>query len=230
VAKVAWRQDLLDRERRRQEVERVEALAGPPDLPGLLVTVPQLGGEVGDELVGDHEAGRRERLHALEHGGEERVVVAFVLDRVRTLFEGDELQHRLPVRPRAQHEAEVRQAAHEQRVPGAHDVLGRRRHLGERDDEGRRRPPAVGAGVLGIQVVQHDLDVRPGFRDDVVPAVLHDRGQPVDEPLGARAARGTVDCDRARHHISGSCEPDRGGLDGLAHARDPLTANDRPQA
>jgi hypothetical protein len=52
---LALREDLLDRERRRQQVEGVEVLAGPADLARVLVAVPQLLGEVGAELVGDDE-------------------------------------------------------------------------------------------------------------------------------------------------------------------------------
>jgi len=56
VPEVARRQDLLDRERRRQKIEGVEAFAGAPDLAGLLVAAAQLDGQVGSELVRDHES------------------------------------------------------------------------------------------------------------------------------------------------------------------------------
>src|SRR6202011_1535835 len=51
VPEVAGREDLLDRERRGKQVERVEARAGPADLAGLLVAVPELARQVGAELV-----------------------------------------------------------------------------------------------------------------------------------------------------------------------------------
>ena len=67
VTEVAGGEDLLDRERGRQQVERAEPLAGPRDLTGDLVAVAQLGREVGGELVADHQPRRRERLDPGEH-------------------------------------------------------------------------------------------------------------------------------------------------------------------
>ena len=69
MAEVALVQELVHGERRRQEVELAHALAGRADVGGDLVAVPQLGLEVGDELVVDHELRLRERREALEHLG-----------------------------------------------------------------------------------------------------------------------------------------------------------------
>jgi hypothetical protein len=50
VAQIAFREDLLDRERRREKVECSEAPAGPGDLPGNVVAVAQRVGQVGGNL------------------------------------------------------------------------------------------------------------------------------------------------------------------------------------
>ena len=56
MPQVARGEDLLDRERRRQEVERTEPLTRPRDLAGDVVALAELGRQVGSEFVADHEA------------------------------------------------------------------------------------------------------------------------------------------------------------------------------
>ena len=72
VPQLALVEQVLDRERRRQQAERVEPHADLADLLGQLVARPELRLEVGAELVVDHEPRRRERQQALDHTFGER--------------------------------------------------------------------------------------------------------------------------------------------------------------
>jgi hypothetical protein len=56
VAQVAVGEDLLDRERSRQQIERGESLAGACDLTRHVVTGAQRVGQIVSELVADHQA------------------------------------------------------------------------------------------------------------------------------------------------------------------------------
>ena len=92
---------------------------------------------------------------------EELVVVGAGVDRVRALLEGDELGDRARPR-RAHHHAEVGQAAHEQRVAGAEEVVGRRVELGERDHERGRVLAPVGPRAAGSRKCSTTATSGPG--------------------------------------------------------------------
>jgi hypothetical protein len=66
VPEVALVEVLVDGEGRREEIEFLHALAGGADVRGHLVAVPELGLEIGEELVVDHELRLRERGEPLE--------------------------------------------------------------------------------------------------------------------------------------------------------------------
>ena len=69
VAQVALVEVLVHGERRGEEVELVHPLPCRADVGGDLVAVPELGLEIGDELVVDHELRLGERREALEDVG-----------------------------------------------------------------------------------------------------------------------------------------------------------------
>ena len=217
MAQVARREDLLDREGCRQQVERGETLAGASDLSRDIVAGAELGREVGRELVADHEARRGQRLDPREHGLEEELVVAGRgVDRVRALLECDEVGDRT-LGNRAHHHAQVGEPAHEQRVAGAQHVGGRRRQLGERDHERRRVLAPVRPGVGGVEEVQHDGNLGARLRDLGVALVEHGRAQPRREPPHALAAGLTAPREGAGDHTRTFDEPDAEGVRG--HAR-----------
>ena len=56
MPQVALVEQVVDRERRRQQAELVDPRAGELDLRGVRVAVPELGLEVAAEVVLDHEA------------------------------------------------------------------------------------------------------------------------------------------------------------------------------
>ena len=113
MTEVALVQDLVHRERRRQQVELAHPLAGSGDVGRELVAVPELGLEIREELVVDHELRLRERCQPLEDLG--RVVG----DLVRAAL------HRREPHTLAGHveDDDVRKRAHEIRVARAEHVL-----------------------------------------------------------------------------------------------------------
>ncbi len=182
MPQVARREDLLDRERGGQKIERPEALAGAGDLAGDVVSLAQLGWEVGRELVADHQTRRRERLDSREHGLEEELVVARTrVDGVGALLERDEVGDRT-LGVRAHHHTQVRQPPDEQRVAGAQHVVGWSGELGQRDDERGCVLAPVGARGVGVEEVEHHGHLGPGLRDLGVPLVEHRAPQAVREP------------------------------------------------
>ena len=68
MPQVAIVEQVVDRERRRQQAELVDACARKLDLRGLRVAVPELGLEVAAEFVLDHEPRGGERQQPVEHG------------------------------------------------------------------------------------------------------------------------------------------------------------------
>ena len=129
MAQVALVEVLVHRERRRQEVELLHPLAGRADVGGDLVAVPELGLEVGDELVVDHELRLRQRREPLEH------LARVVRDLVRAA-----LHRREPdaVAGNVEHD-HVRERAHEHRVARLEHVLGDGVELVERGGVGAAR-------------------------------------------------------------------------------------------
>ena len=124
MAQLALGEEILDRERVRQEVERAEPHAGVANRLGDLVSLPQLGLEVGLELVVDDQSRARERHEALDDVARELLVrvgvdavVAALHRREPRALAGDVVEH------------EVRECAQEHRVVRAQRLLDRLRML-----------------------------------------------------------------------------------------------------
>ncbi len=159
VTQLTLFEDVLDRERSGQEIERVERTAGAEHLRGLLVARPEVLGQVGDEVVRDHELRRRERLDARKGEPGELGVGATRPDAVDTLFEGDEPNDEA-VGCVAHHHHEVGERADEQRIPDPQQfdaVFGHLGQLGDRDHERRRGLAPVRPGRVGVDRMQHDV-------------------------------------------------------------------------
>src|SRR5439155_1061812 len=77
VAQVALAEHVLDRERVREQAQLVEALAGLAELAGDLVAVPELGLEIGSELVVDDEACGRHGQKLVDERARELGSLAF---------------------------------------------------------------------------------------------------------------------------------------------------------
>ncbi len=198
VAQVARPEDLLDRERRGQEVEGFEGATGAQHLRGLLVAVPKRIGQVGDELVGDDELRRGQRFDPAERELRQLVVGHARPHAVGALFEGDEA-HLQPLGRVAHHHAEIGQGADEQRVADAQEldaVLGDARQFGDRDDEGGRGLAPERSGCIGVDRVQHDVRARPGRIDLVVTGAVHRADESAHEPLEHRAGAEVVARER----------------------------------
>ena len=190
MAQVALRQDLLDRERRRQQVERVEALAGAAQRGGLLVAAPELGLEVGREDVVDDERRLGQRRQARGDRVQEDVVVALVHDRVVALLGREEA--RLAAGDDAHRE--VRERPHEHRVGVREEVVGdvfsAQTEATNVDFATRRNGRAIGA--------VDEVDDEAGFLAvvELLVATLEERGpQPVGEGFehgGHRAVEGEL--------------------------------------
>ncbi len=203
VAQVARPEDLFDRERRGQEVERFQRAAGAEHLRGLFVATPQMLGQIGDELVGDDELRRGQRFDAAEREMRQVVVGQTWSHAVGALLERDEA-HLQPVGRVAHHHAEIGQRVDEQRVADAEKldaVFGDARQFGDRDDECGRGLTAERAGRVGIDRVQHDVRARPGLVDLAVPGAVHRADKAADEPLEHRAGAEVV----ARKRLGGVC-------------------------
>ena len=102
-----------------------------------------------------------ERFDRLEHVGDQLVVVETGTDAVGALLERHEA-HREAVGRVAHEHAEVREAAHEERVAGAPQlvvVVRRVRDLGDRDDERRRGLAPVRLGCIRVDHMEHDVGV-----------------------------------------------------------------------
>ena len=156
VPELALVQEVLDRERRGEEVEVAHPLAGGDDLLGHLVALPELRLEVGEELVVDHELRAGEREHALDDRVGERVVaVGGAVAVVAAL-------HRREPGALARHVAErdVRERADEHRV-----VLGQRVALAlvQADDERAARAAAERLRVGLVDDADHEVRVVGGL-------------------------------------------------------------------
>ena len=155
VLEVALIEVLLDRERRGQEVHRVETLAGDRQRLGNLVAIPQLGFEVGVPNVVDHEVALGEWREALGEVGEEGIR-AVVGNRVVALL------HRAETHLGAGDDThgDVRQGSHEHGVVVA-DCLGKigwwRIALVDCGTERRRALAAVRTHVLAVDEVADEV-------------------------------------------------------------------------
>ena len=153
MAEVALADQLLHGERRREEAELVEPPARLGDGGGDLVAVPQLGLQVGPELVVDHEPRARERREPPD-------------DRVRerggAVLGGDEVAAALERRePDAvagdEGEGDVRERADEHRVALPQRIVGRRVEHVQRRDEGPAGAAPERPRPLDADDVQHQL-------------------------------------------------------------------------
>jgi len=179
VVEVALVEVVLDRERRGQEVERVEPLARARQALRHLVAVPQLRLEVGVPDVVDHEVALGERREPFRDVRVEGVV-ARVRDRVVALL------HRAEARLGAGDDADgdVRQGADQDGVVVADRLLevGRRRlALVDRGAERGLVLAAVRAHVVAVDEVADE--VRGG---EVVGALVPPGLEGGAEPLGER--------------------------------------------
>ena len=187
MAEVAAREVLLDRERRREQVELVEPAPGLADVGRDLVAAPELRLEVGMPVVVDHEARRRERLEPLVDrlGVVGDVVRAALHRREPDALAGDT------------EENDVRERADEHRVARLEDVVGRLRQLVER----RRVRAARGAPerlrLGGVEHVQDEVGLGDVVDADEVVALelLADLGDPL-----LVGGRGGVAPDRVLPH------------------------------
>ena len=190
VAQVALRQDLLDRERCGQEVERIEALTGAAQRGSLLVAAPELGLEIGREHVVDHERRLGERREARGDRVAEGVVVALVHDRVVALLGCEEARfatgddaHR-----------EVREGAYEHRVGVREEVLGNVALGPDRSHERRLGHAPEGARIGTVDEVDHEAGPFPVV--EFLVATFEKRGaQPGGEGfehVGHRAVEGEL--------------------------------------
>ena len=149
MAKVALVEELVHRERRRQQVELAHPLAGGADVGGDLVAVPELRLEVGDELVVDHELRLRERRQPLEH-----------LCRIVRDLVGAALHRREPHALTGNVEDDdVRERADEVRVARAEHVLRHLVELVERGRVGASRGPAERLRIVRVEHVEHEVGV-----------------------------------------------------------------------
>jgi hypothetical protein len=158
----------VHRERRGQEIELLHAAAGLGELDRVLVAVPELGLQVGHELVVDHQLRLGERRQALEH------VRRVVGDAVGAAL------HRREPHAGARHveDDDVRERAHQHRVARLEHVLGLVRQLVERGGIRPARGAPERLRVVGVEHVEDE--VRLGD-------VVHER-EPVTLELGADAA------------------------------------------
>ena len=129
VPEVALVEKLVHGERGREQVELLHALAGRGDVLGDLVAVPQLGLEIRDELVVDHELRLCEWREPLEHLG--RVV----RDLVGSALHGREPD---PAAGDMEHD-DVRERSDEHRIARLQDVVGNGVELVERGRVGPAR-------------------------------------------------------------------------------------------
>ena len=145
-------------ERDAEELGVAQANTGRANRVGDRVPVPELGLQVGPELVVDHEPRARERQQALDDLLRELVlvvgsdaVVAALHRREPCALPGDVVEH------------EVGEAAQELRIVGAQrllDRLGMSRALEDADDV-RALPPAA-ERLRVVEVEQGDDEVRLG--------------------------------------------------------------------
>ena len=183
VAEVALVEELVHRERRRQEVELAHPLAGSADVGRDLVTVPELGLEVRDELVVDHELRLRERREPLEHLGR---VVGDLVGAALHRREPDALAGHVE-------DDDVRERPDEVRVARAQHVV---RHLVELVERGRVGPARRAPERLRILRVEHVEDeVGVGVIVDELEAVRLERLADGADPLPRGTARST--CPRS---------------------------------
>ena len=150
MPQVALVEVLVHRERRRQEVELLHPLAGRTDVGSDLVAVPELGLEVGDELVVDHELRLRQGCEPLEH------LARLVRDLVRASLHGGEPD---AVAGNVQHD-HVREGADEHRVARLEHVLGDGVELVEGGGVRTARLAPERPGLVGIEHVEHEIGVR----------------------------------------------------------------------
>ena len=149
MAQLALGEQVLDGERVRQEVERAEPDAGVADRLGDLVPLPELGLEVGLELVVDDQARAGERHEPLDDVARE-LLLRVPGDAVVAAL------HRREPRALAGHvvEDEVRERAQQHRVVGAQRLLDRLRMLGTLEDGEHVR--AAGAAPERLRLVRLD--------------------------------------------------------------------------
>jgi hypothetical protein len=171
VPEVAAGEVLLDRERRRQQVELVEPAARGGDVGRDLVAAPELRLEVGVPVVVDHEPRGRERLEALVD------LLGIVGDVVRAALHGREPD----TLARDAQEDDVREGADEHRIARLEDVV---RRFGKLVERGGVRPAGRSAERLRILRVEHvedEVRVRDVLDLDevVLLELLPDGGDPL---------------------------------------------------
>ena len=106
---------------------------------------------------------------------------------------------------RAHHHAEVGEAPHEQRVPGAEDVDGRLGQLGERDHErGCVLAPVGRARAAGSTKCSTTATSGPGGRHLRVALVEHRGTEPGGEPAHPLTLRLAAPRDASREFVSGN--------------------------
>ena len=157
MAKLPLGEEVLDRERVRQQVERAEPDARLADRLRDLVAVPQLRLEVGTELVVDHEPRARERNEPLDDHARE-LLLRIRVDAVVAALHGRE------PRALAGHvvEDEVRERAQQHRVVGAQrllDRLGVLPALEDGENVGAARPAPERLRVVGVDEAEHEVRV-----------------------------------------------------------------------
>ena len=174
MAEIVLVDEILDRERRRQEAERVEPAAGLGDRLGDLVAAPQLGLEVGAELVVDDEARARERLEPRDDDLGERSAdeIAAALERREPHAVAGDVRER-----------DVGERTDEDGVALAQRVGRRCVEQVQRGDERAARAAAERARARAVDDVEDELGRVLGERE----AALLERDRARDE--GASAVR-----------------------------------------
>ena len=173
---------VLDGERRRQQVELVEPPSRLGEVHGHVVSVPELGLEIGYPLVVDHEARGRQGLEALI---DRRGILGDVVRPLLHRREPDALA-------RDAQEHDVRERAYEHRVARLQRILGRLVELVERGGVGAARGAPESLRILGVEHVEDEVGVRDVVDEHEVVGfeLLADRPHPL---LVRRRGRGAPD-------------------------------------
>ena len=147
--------DLVQRERRGQQAQRVQPVPGLVEALGQLVALPQLRLEVMLEAVVDHQPRGRQRGDAIDDVVDPGVEIARVGDRVVPALG----RHEVAGVARHHQHAQVGETAHHQRILVAQHVVGQLRRRVDDGHVGAALTAPERLRLVGVDEVEHDLGV-----------------------------------------------------------------------